>query len=104
MLAERIVGWLQLGKNLGAGDRLWRGPYTLDMSARPVVTAFWDPEAQVWVAETDTVVGLATEAGSLKDLNERLKKIVPELLAENGLDGVSADFELVPLESMPHAS
>ena len=49
------------------------------------VRAFWDEEAKVWVAESDDVPGLVTEASSVDGLIEKLKGLIPELLAENGL-------------------
>ena len=49
------------------------------------VRAFWDEEAKVWVAESDDVPGLVTEAPSVDQLIEKLKGLIPELLAENGL-------------------
>lgn len=49
------------------------------------VRAFWDAEAKVWVAESDDVPGLVTEAPSVDGLIEKLKVLIPELLAENGL-------------------
>jgi predicted RNase H-like HicB family nuclease len=50
-----------------------------------VVNAIWDPEAMVWVAESDDVPGLATGADTLEELIEKLKVAIPELLAENGV-------------------
>ena len=48
------------------------------------VQASWDPEAAVWyVSETD-VPGLATEAETLEQLSEKLRVMIPELLAANG--------------------
>lgn len=44
----------------------------------------WDPEALVWIAESDDVPGLAMESGSFDALIERLRFAVPELLALNG--------------------
>jgi predicted RNase H-like HicB family nuclease len=49
------------------------------------VEAVWDPEAEVWVATSDDVPGLATEAETLEALAKRLRGIIPELLAANGL-------------------
>jgi predicted RNase H-like HicB family nuclease len=49
------------------------------------VTAEWDEEAQVWVASSEDVPGLATGADTLEALIERLKIVIPELLIENGL-------------------
>ena len=47
------------------------------------VHAFWDSEAEVFVAESDDVPGLVTEASTLEALVEKLKVIIPELLEEN---------------------
>ena len=49
-----------------------------------LVTANWDDEAKVWVATSDDVPGLATEAGSFEALIEKLKRMIPELLDANG--------------------
>ena len=49
------------------------------------VQALWDGEAGVWVAESDDVPGLATEAATLEELLAKLAVMVPELLAENGV-------------------
>ena len=48
------------------------------------VHADWDDEAGVWVATSDDVLGLVTEAPSMDALVERLKIIIPELMALNG--------------------
>lgn len=54
------------------------------MNSQPhKVNAFWDPEAQVWVAESEDIPGLVTEAGSLEALTEKLRQIIPELLQLN---------------------
>ena len=50
-----------------------------------VVSAMWDAEAKVWIAESDSVPGLATGANTLEELVEKLKVAIPELLAENGV-------------------
>ncbi len=49
-----------------------------------VVTANWDEEAKVWVATSDDVPGLATEASTCEALIEKLKRMIPELLDANG--------------------
>lgn len=61
------------------------------------VEAHWDPEAAVWVATSLEIPGLATEASTLEKLAEKLRIMVPELLAANGLlgDADSLAFELV---------
>jgi len=48
------------------------------------VLAEWDSEARVWVASSDDVPGLVTEAGTCEELIEKLKIMIPELLALNG--------------------
>ena len=62
------------------------------------VHADWDPEAGVWVATSDDVPGLATEAPTVEALAEKLRTMVPELLEANQLlSGESMDaiaFEL----------
>lgn len=48
------------------------------------IRAEWDEEAEVWVASSDDVPGLATEERNLEDLIQKLKVMVPELLEANG--------------------
>lgn len=50
------------------------------------VEAEWDPEAGVWVATSEDVPGLATEAETLESLMAKLRVLVPELLEANGGD------------------
>ena len=47
------------------------------------VNAFWDAESAVWVATSDDIPGLATEANSFDALQQKLRVIVPELLMLN---------------------
>jgi predicted RNase H-like HicB family nuclease len=49
------------------------------------VHADWDPEADVWVATSDDVPGLATEASTIETLREKLRTMIPELLKANQL-------------------
>lgn len=70
------------------------------------VHASWDDEAQVWVALSEDVPGLATEADTTEALVQKLKTLIPELLALNGqtpgepvaFEFLTRRFEL-PLES-----
>ncbi len=48
-----------------------------------VVRATWDGEAGVWVAESDDVPGLVTEAPTSDELFAKLRTLVPELLELN---------------------
>ena len=60
------------------------------------IHALWDEEARVWVATSDDVPGLATEADTLEVLLEKLKAIIPELLALNrGFTDLIIPFHLV---------
>jgi hypothetical protein len=61
-----------------------------------IVHATWDDEAKVWVATSDDVPGLATEAASLDMLVPKLKVMIPELLDANGrAGGGEIPFKLV---------
>lgn len=50
-----------------------------------LVTVQWDAEAGVWIATSDDIAGLVTEARSLDALYARVLEIAPELLDENGI-------------------
>jgi predicted RNase H-like HicB family nuclease len=50
------------------------------------VETFWDDEAQVWVAESEEIAGLVTEASSLEILTNKLKQLIPEMLELNHHD------------------
>lgn len=63
--------------------------------SKVVVTAVWDDEAKVWVAESDDVPGLATEAETIEALIAKLQIMIPDLLEAN--DGCE-DMPAVPLE------
>ena len=47
------------------------------------VHAQWDDEAQVWVASSDDVPGLVTEAATTEELIAKLKVMIPELMSLN---------------------
>ena len=53
------------------------------MGRKPVVTARWDPDGSIWVAESEDIVGLVTEAASLDALVERITAVTSELLEDN---------------------
>jgi Domain of unknown function (DUF1902) len=56
---------------------------TADPEIMIVVDAFWDDEALVWVATSDAVPGLVTEAETLEVLIPKLRVMIPELVAAN---------------------
>ncbi|MBO1047864.1 MAG: DUF1902 domain-containing protein [Dolichospermum sp. DEX182a] len=44
------------------------------------VEAFWDAEAEVWVATSEDIPGLVTETSTIDILTEKLRVMIPELL------------------------
>ena len=55
------------------------------------VIAEWDSEGGLWVASSEDVPGLAIGAATFEALFEKLKLLVPELLAENEILPAGAD-------------
>jgi hypothetical protein len=54
------------------------------------IKAIWDSEAEVWVAESEDVPGLVTEADTIEALTAKLRKMIPELLFLNNI--VAAEY------------
>ena len=73
------------------------------------VRADWDDEAAAWVATSDDVPGLVTEAETLEGLIAKLHVMVPEMLELNGVlgaaDAARAAFRVIAerLEQPPRA-
>ncbi len=67
------------------------------MKGKPLfVRAEWDEEAMVWVATSDDVPGLATEAVTMEELIGKLKVMIPELLmANNTVVEDEVSFEII---------
>jgi hypothetical protein len=64
--------------------------------AKPIVVhADWDPEASVWVATTQDLSGLVTEADSIESLRAKLLGMILDLLEENGVSDHPALIEIV---------
>ena len=60
------------------------------------VHAIWDDEARVWVATSEDVPGLATEADDMEALVTKLKSMIPELLDANAIPrDAQVPFEIV---------
>jgi Domain of unknown function (DUF1902) len=59
-----------------------------------VVRAVWDASANVWIATSEDVPGLVTEAGTLEALNAKLPVLIAELIA---LDGPISDLAEIPI-------
>ncbi len=60
-----------------------------------VVSAEWDDEAKVWVAESANLEGLVTEADTLEALRARLALVVPDLLEEYGEHDEDIAIEII---------
>ena len=72
------------------------------MKHRYAVKATWDDEAKVWVAESEDVPGLITEADSIPALIAKLKVMIPELLEVNHSlpdDTRDIPFELIAYQT-----
>ena len=59
-----------------------------------IVNAVWDKDACVWVATSDDVPGLITEAETAELLEQKLCVMIPELLIENGVISSSEHKEI----------
>lgn len=64
------------------------------------VRAEWDPEAKVWVATSDDLPGLVTEAETVEALQQRLAVMIPDLLEANG--ELAAEIREIPLNLIAH--
>jgi predicted RNase H-like HicB family nuclease len=65
------------------------------------VNSEWDPEAKVWVATSDDVPGLITEAETVEALAEKLATMIPELLEANGTP-FDTSIRNVPINLIAH--
>ena len=64
--------------------------------AKPIIVhADWDPEAAVWVATTQDLRGLVTEAESIEALRAKLPGMILDLLEEGGVSVLPASIEIV---------
>jgi hypothetical protein len=57
-----------------------------------LVRAHWDADARVWVATSEDVPGLVTEAGTLEELRDKVLAMVPELIEANGITSDLAEI------------
>jgi hypothetical protein len=60
------------------------------------VKAIWEPDARVWISETD-IPGLVIESDTLAEFEALMMRLAPEMLAENeGLHdaSVAIDFQV----------
>lgn len=60
-----------------------------------IVRAIWDEEARVWVATSDDLPGLVTEAKTQEKLLAKLRSLIPDLLEDD--EATRDDLPEVPL-------
>ena len=65
------------------------------------VKADWDAEANVWVASSDDLPRLVTEADTLEELQRKLAVMIPELLEANGVLAEN-DIREIPINLIAH--
>jgi predicted RNase H-like HicB family nuclease len=65
------------------------------MSRPIVIHADWDPEAAVWVATTQDLTGLVTEAESIEALRAKLPGMILDLLEESEISDLPASIEII---------
>ena len=70
------------------------------MTERTIVTAHWDTEVNVWVADGGDVPGLVAEADTLDALATKLERLIPELLDLNLAERERPAFDLVAKRSL----
>lgn len=61
------------------------------------VACIWDAEAKVWVAQSDDLPGLVTEAATVPELIQRVMDVAPELIEDNLLDSKNEEDFLISL-------
>ena len=64
------------------------------------VRAECDPEAKVWVATSDDLPGLVTEAETVEALQSKLAVMIPDLLEANG--SLTEEIREIPLNLVAH--
>lgn len=71
------------------------------MAKSIVVTADWDPEANVWVATSRDLRGLVTEADTVEALRAKLPGMILDLLEESGTTDAPVSIEIIARASDP---
>lgn len=57
-----------------------------------IVRANWDDDAEVWVATTKDIDGLAVEAPTLEELEPKVAAALSDLIELNGIDSELAEI------------
>ena len=74
---------------------MWNGRLEMNLI---IVKAEWDEEAGVYVATSEDVPGLVTEASGPRELHKKLRIMIPDLLELNGMlpdDGLEIPLHVV---------
>ncbi len=64
-----------------------------------IVRAEWDNEAEVWIASSNDIDGLALEAATMELLQQKIPGALRDLLEMNGFAGAS-DLPEIPYHIM----
>ena len=80
--------------------RLTRSNRLFDVITSIEIKAEWDPEANVWVATSDDLPGLVTEAETVESLQQKLAVMVPDLLEASG--GTASEVRSIPMNLIAH--
>ncbi len=59
------------------------------------VNARWEAAAQVWVATSSTVPGIAVEAATCEEIIEVVQDALPDLFLRNGLESRGSTVSVV---------
>lgn len=57
-----------------------------------IVRADWDPEAEVWVASSEDICGLAVEAHDLDALKDKVMAALIDLVELNGFEDAGSEI------------
>jgi hypothetical protein len=65
-----------------------------------IVRATWDEEAEVWVATSKDIDGLAIEAPTLEALEPKVLAALSDLIELIELNGIDSDLAEIPVHIM----
>ena len=65
-----------------------------------VVKADWDDEANVWVATTEDIHGLAAQSNTLEQLRPKVLAMIADLVEENKVD---CKLSEIPIHFITHS-
>jgi len=65
-----------------------------------IVRADWDEEAQVWVATSHEIDGLAVEAETIEAIKQKVTDAILDLLELNGIEDFESGLDEIPIHIM----